>query len=101
MAFIRSNVLNFLPFGPNPALIGDVQRAGTMCVVNQDFFFMDLEYKKGMQGQLLALHTDKEGNEWARIVVEGVTTDKYIKHGFIWVEKANVEVTTSLVQARL
>ncbi|KAJ4407040.1 hypothetical protein N0V91_004206 [Didymella pomorum] len=91
MAFIRSNVLNFLPFGPNPALIGDVQRAGTMCVVNQDFFFMDLEYKKGMQ----------EGNEWARIVVEGVTTDKYIKHGFIWVEKANVEVTTSLVQARL
>lgn len=99
--FILSNMINFLPFGPNPQLVGQVQPAGTMCVINKNFFFMDLNYKKGMEAQLLALHKDKNGKKWARIIVEGVTTDKHIKTGFTWVEKANVDVIQSLVLARL
>lgn len=40
---------------------------------------MNLNYKKGMKVQLLAVHKDKDGREWAKITVEGVTTDNYIK----------------------
>jgi hypothetical protein len=94
-SFVWSNAFNGFPLGPNPELVGDAQPTGTRCVVNKDFYFMDIEYAKGMEGQLLALHTDKDGKNWARIIVEGVTTDNHIKTGFTWVEGANIEGTSS------
>ncbi|KAF3052920.1 hypothetical protein E8E11_011657 [Didymella keratinophila] len=95
-SFIWSHAVNGFPLGPNPKLVGEVEPTGTMRVITKDFYFVEINYKKGMEGQLMAYYKGKDGKEWVRIIVEGVATDKHIKTGFAWVDAANIEMTRSL-----
>ena len=86
-----ADIRDGFPFGPAPHLTGDLQPAGTMCVVNKDFHRNCVDYSKGMKGQFLAEIKDEDGKMWARIVVEGVTTEKHIRSGYTWVERHDID----------
>ncbi|KAF9694308.1 hypothetical protein EKO04_007946 [Ascochyta lentis] len=85
------SLMDGAPLGPAPHTVGDLQPAVTTCTVKRDFQRFDYEYKKGVQGQYVAEHTDKEGKVWARIVVDGLT-DAQRQHRYEWVERADVDI---------
>jgi hypothetical protein len=58
------NIMNGKPIGPAP---------DTICDIVKTFTFDNIEYKPGMQGEILEKATDEGGVQWVRIFIESVT----------------------------
>ncbi|CAN9082432.1 unnamed protein product [Alternaria sp. RS040] len=62
-AVVRS-IMNGKPIGPAP---------DTICDIVKTFTLGNIEYKPGMQGEILEKATDEDGVQWVCIFIESVT----------------------------
>ncbi|KAF2124989.1 hypothetical protein P153DRAFT_389843 [Dothidotthia symphoricarpi CBS 119687] len=74
------------------APMGSAPHLRQSCVVNKDFLYEGIQYRKGLRGFFVEEQTAENGTTMVKISIEGVTVNGYRDIEGKWVPKANVDV---------